>query len=110
MLPGQVAEDAIMEVALDTGADDLVDEGGTWRLTCEASRLPSVRAALEAADVPFETADVTMLATSSVAVEGATEARAVLRLIDLIDDQEDVQDVYSNFDIPDEVLESLGAV
>ena len=110
MLPGQVAEDAIMEVALDTGADDLVDEGGTWRLTCKASRLPSVRAALEAAGVPFETADVTMLATSSVAVEGATEARAVLRLIDLIDDQEDVQDVYSNFDIPDEVLESLGAV
>ena len=87
MLPGQVDEDTIMEIALDTGAD-----------------------ALEAADVPFETADVTMLATSSVAVEGATEARAVLRLIDLIDDQEDVQDVYSNFDIPDEVLESLGAV
>ena len=51
-----------------------------------------------------------MLATSSVAVAGATEARAVLRLIDLIDDQEDVQDVYSNFDIPDEVLENLGAV
>ena len=110
MLPGQVAEDTVMEVALDAGADDLVDEGGTWRLTCEASRLPSVRAALEAADVPLETADVTMLATSSVAVEGPSEARAVLRLIDLIDDQEDVQDVYSNFDIPDEVLESLEAV
>ena len=110
MRSGQVAEEGVMETALDTGADDLVDEGGTWRLTCEASRLPSVRAALEAADVPFETADLTMLATSTVAVEGATEARAVLRLIDLIDAQEDVQDVYSNFDIPDEVLEDLGAV
>ncbi|MEE2767899.1 MAG: YebC/PmpR family DNA-binding transcriptional regulator [Actinomycetota bacterium] len=107
MIPGHIDEETIMEVAVDAGADDLADEAGTWRLTCEASQLPMVRAALEAAKVPFETADVTMVSTSSVAVEDITEARAVLRLIDLIDDQEDVQDVYANFDIPDEVLESL---
>ena len=107
MIPGRIDEETIMEVAVDAGADDLADESGTWRLTCEASRLPMVRAALDAANVPFEAADVTMVATSSVAVEDITEARAVLRLIDLLDDQEDVQDVYANFDIPDEVLESL---
>ena len=107
MISGHVEEEVIMEVAIDAGADDLVDESGIWRLTCEVSRLAMVRAALEAAEVPFQTADVTMVATSSVAVEDITEARAVLRLIDLIDDQEDVQDVYANFDIPDEVLESL---
>jgi len=109
LLAGSVDEDEIMMAALDAGADDLVDEGGTWRLTCEATDLPAVRAALEEAGVPFEDADVTMLATTSVAVESVGQARAVLRVMDLLDDNDDVQDVYANFDIPAEVLEALDA-
>jgi len=109
LLEGSVDEDEIMLAALDAGADDLVDEGGTWRLTCEATDLPTVRAALEDAGVPFEAADVTMLATTSVSIDSAEQAKAVLRVMDLLDDNDDVQDVYANFDIPAEVLEALDA-
>ncbi|MEC8998778.1 MAG: YebC/PmpR family DNA-binding transcriptional regulator [Actinomycetota bacterium] len=107
LLDGAVDEDEIMMAALDAGADDLVDEDGTWRLTCEATDLPTVRSALDEAGVPFENADVTMLATTSVSIDSAEQAKAVLRVMDLLDDNDDVQDVYANFDIPAEVLEAL---
>ena len=107
LLAGTVDEDEIMMAALDAGAEDLVDEGGTWRLTCEPTDLPTVREALETAEVPFESADVTMLPTSTVAIDTAEAAKAVLRLLDLLADHDDVQDVFANFDIPTEVLESL---
>jgi YebC/PmpR family DNA-binding regulatory protein len=109
LLDGAVDEDEIMMAALDAGADDLVDEDGTWRLTCEATDLPTVRSALDEAGVPFENADVTMLATTSVSIDSAEQAKAVLRVMDLLDDNDDVQDVYANFDIPAEVLEALDA-
>ena len=98
---------ATVVVALDAGAEDLVDEDGTWRLTCEATDLPDVREALEAAEVPFLNAEVTMLATTTVAIDNAEHARAVLRLLDILDDNDDIQDVHANFDIPVEVLEAL---
>ncbi|HJL89929.1 MAG TPA: YebC/PmpR family DNA-binding transcriptional regulator, partial [Acidimicrobiales bacterium] len=60
LLAGSVDEDEIMMAALDAGAEDLADDGGTWRLTCEPTDLPTVRAALEDGGVPFESADVTM--------------------------------------------------
>ncbi|GIT46599.1 MAG: hypothetical protein Ct9H300mP12_11840 [Acidimicrobiales bacterium] len=82
LLEGSVDEDEIMVAALDAGAEDLVDDDGTWRLTCEATDLPSVREALEVAEVPFLNADVTMLASTSVALESAEHARAVLRVMD----------------------------
>ena len=96
-----------MVAALDAGAEDLVDDDGTWRLTCEATDLPLVREALEAAEVPFLNADVTMLASTSVALESAEHARAVLRVMDLLDDNDDVQDVHANFDISIAILEAL---
>ena len=107
LLDGTVGEDEIMLVALDAGADDLVDDDGTWRLTCEATVLPSVRDALEEAEVPFLNADVTMLASTTVAIGTVEQAKAVLRVIDLLDDNDDVQDVHANFDIPAEILDSL---
>ena len=107
LLDGSVDEDEIMVVALDAGAEDLVDEDGTWRLTCEATDLPGVREALETAEIPVLDADVTMLATTTVAIDTAEHARAVLRLVDLLDDNDDIQDVHANFDIPAEILEAL---
>ena len=107
MLPGTTDEDEIMMVALDAGAEDLVDDGGLWRLTCEPTDLPEVRLALEEASVAFDSADVTMLPTSTVGIESEAEARSVLRVIDLLDDLDDVQDVYANFSIPDEIFDAL---
>jgi YebC/PmpR family DNA-binding regulatory protein len=106
VVPRSVDEDELMTVALDAGADDLTDEGDTWRVTSSASDLPDVRSALEAAGIPLESADVTMLATTSVPLNSADEARDVLRVIDALDDHDDVQGVYANFDIPDDVFQA----
>ena len=107
IFPDSIDEEAVMEATLEVGAEDLIKEGASWRLTCSPSDLPVLRQALEEAEIAFENADVTMLATSTVEVNDLQEAKAVLKLVDLLDEDDDVQDVYANFDIPDEVLENL---
>jgi YebC/PmpR family DNA-binding regulatory protein len=99
-------EDAVMMAALDGGADDVTGEGDQWEVICQAGDLQSVRSELEAADVKIISADVTYLPATSVAVN-ATTAPKVLRLVDALDDLDDVQEVFANFDIPDDVLETL---
>ncbi len=84
IVPRSVDEDELMLVALDAGAEDLADEGDTWRVTTGPSDLPAVREALEAGEVPFESADLTMLPSSTVELASAEDAKAVLRLIDLL--------------------------
>ncbi|MBA2437428.1 MAG: YebC/PmpR family DNA-binding transcriptional regulator [Acidimicrobiia bacterium] len=100
-------EDDLLLLVLDAGADDVADDGDTWRLTCDPSALSAVRSALDEASVPVGSADVTMVPTVTVALDNAEDAKKVLRLIDALDDQDDVQDVYANFDIPDEVLQAV---
>ena len=107
IIPKSVEEDDIMMASLDAGAEDLVDEGDTWRLTTAPGDLPVVRGALEEASLAFDSADVTMLPTSTVALESADAAKAVLRVIDMLEENDDVQDVYANFDIPDTVMSSI---
>ncbi len=98
-------EDELMMVAIEHGAEDLADEGDTWRLTCAPTDLNGLRDALEAGEIAFEEADLTMMPTSTVEIADSADAKAVLRLIDALDDNDDVQAVYANFDMPDEVLQ-----
>ncbi len=109
MLPREIDEDELMMVALDAGAEDIVDEGDTWRLTCEPTDLNDVRDALESGEIAFESADLTFLATQTVLLDDVTSARQVLNLIDLLDDLDDVDAVYANFDAPDDVLQEAAA-
>ena len=102
-------EDELMLVALEHGAEDLADEGDTWRLTCEPGDLNGLRDALEANEIAFENADLTMLPTSTVEISDIGDAKAILRLIDALDDNDDVQDVFANFDMPDEILQAAAA-
>jgi YebC/PmpR family DNA-binding regulatory protein len=104
---GSVEEDDLMLAALDAGADDIARDGDTWQVTCEATLTAGVRAAIEDAGLSVEASDLTMLPTSTVALDSADAAKPVLRLIDALDDLDDVQDVFANFDIPDEVLASV---
>jgi YebC/PmpR family DNA-binding regulatory protein len=106
-VPGSVEEDDVMMVALDAGAEDIRDDGGTWTVVCEASSTAAVRSALEDAGVPVESSDLTMLPTSTVELDSVEAVKPVLRLIDALDDHDDVQDVYANFDIPESVLKEL---
>jgi YebC/PmpR family DNA-binding regulatory protein len=109
IIPGSVEEDDIMIAALDAGAEDIADEGDTWRLTCAPSDLAAVRTALEEAGIAFDSADTTMVSSTTVPLETPDAAKAVLRVIDALEDNDDVQDVYANFDIPDELLQTLDA-
>ncbi|HUQ39869.1 MAG TPA: YebC/PmpR family DNA-binding transcriptional regulator [Acidimicrobiales bacterium] len=99
------AEDELMEVALEAGAEDLEDQGDTWQLTCPPGDLPAVRGALEGAGMAIESAEPTMLSTTSVPLDSEGDARKVLKLVDLLEEHDDVQAVYANFDVPDAVLE-----
>ena len=92
--------------ALDAGALDVVDEGSTFEVITEPSDFETVRGALEKKGFPISEASVTMLPKNSVAVTGK-DAERMLRLMDALEDNDDVQNVYANFDIPDEVMEEL---
>jgi transcriptional/translational regulatory protein YebC/TACO1 len=108
-MPRTVAEDDLMLVALDAGAEDLSDEGDTWQITCPPTELGRLRAALEEAGFAYDSADLTMLPTTTVPLGTESDARRVLRVIDGLEEDDDVQNVYSNFDIPDSILELVEA-
>ena len=110
VLPKKVSEDDLMEVVLEAGADDVVDDGDTWRVLCEPSSLTAVKTALEGAGIAYDSADADMQPTTSVALETAEAAKSVLRLIDALDDHDDVQNVSANFDIDDSLLQQLESV
>jgi len=105
LVDGDADEDDLMMAALDAGAEDVTDDGGMWRVTTDASRTFDVRDALQAAGFAIESADAPMVSDNLVPVTSVEEARKVLRVVELIEDNEDVQDVFANFDIPDEVMD-----
>ncbi len=104
-----VGEDDLMLVALDAGAEDIADQGDTWQLTSPPSELNGLRAALDEAGIAIDSADLTMMPSQTVPLESEGDARQVLRVIDALEDHDDVQNVYANFDIPDSVLELVEA-
>jgi len=100
-------EDDLMLAALDAGAEDIVDDGGAWRVTTPPSDLHAVRAALEEAGLPVESSDQVMVAANLVPLDDAGDAKSVLNLIDLLEDNDDVQAVHANLDLSDDVLVAL---
>jgi YebC/PmpR family DNA-binding regulatory protein len=99
-----IDEDRIMEIGMEAGAEDLADEGERWVLTTAPSDLGAVRDALEAGGVSVQSAELTLVPTTTTVVSDETEARKILRLLDAIEDHDDVQAVHANYDIADEVL------
>jgi YebC/PmpR family DNA-binding regulatory protein len=102
-------EDDLMLAALDAGAEDIADQGDTFQVTTAPTDLHKVRDALVAADIPVVSAEQFMLATTTVALTDQSGAKAVLRVIDALEEHDDVQVVNANFDIPDDVLEAVMA-
>ena len=102
-----LTEDEVMLAAADAGAEDVADQGDNWQVTTQPQDLHVVRTAMEGDGIAIASSDLTMLATTTIALAGESEARNVLRLIDALDDHDDVQSVYANFDIPDSVLQAV---
>ncbi len=107
LVPAGADEEEIMAATMDAGAEDLSLGGDYWTLTCEPGDTEAVRTALEEAGIKVESADLTMVATSTVGLTSTEDAKPVMRLIDSLDDLDDVQNVLTNADIDDEVLSSL---
>jgi len=104
---GRYGEDDLI-AAIDAGAEDVSEEGDLLRVLCEPGDLSAVREALEGAGVEIESADLAMEPKSTVEVKG-NDAKALLALIDALEDHDDVNEVHANFDIPEDVLQKLAA-
>ncbi len=107
LVPADADEDDVMMAALEAGAEDLSGGGEFWTITCDPSDTEAVRGALEEAGFAVESSDLTMVPTSSVEVTTAEDAKPVMRLIEGLDDLDDVQNVHTNADVADEVMDSL---
>jgi YebC/PmpR family DNA-binding regulatory protein len=104
-----VDEEALLLVAADGGADDIAQDGDVFQVTSPPEQLAAVREAIESAGIAVDSAELMLVAKTTVAVEDEAKARQVMRLIDALEDNDDVQDVYANFDIPERVLEAVAS-
>jgi len=100
-------EDELMLAAAEGGADDVELDGSTFQVTAAPESLSSVREAVEGAGFSVENAELTMVPKTTVEVAEESTAKKILRLIDALEENDDVQDVFSNFDIPERVLETV---
>ena len=101
-----VSEDALMEVALEAGADDVRDQGTEWEVVTEPAAFEAVKKAIEQKGWKYLEARVGMIPQNTIKLE-AGKAEQMLRLMEKLEDNDDVQNVYANFDISDEVMEKL---
>jgi YebC/PmpR family DNA-binding regulatory protein len=104
----KVEEETLMELALGAGAEDLKEEGENWEVVSPPEAHHAVVEALDKAGIPMESAEVTRVASSTVKVEGK-QAGSVIRMIEKLEEQDDVQELFANFDIDDSELEALMA-
>jgi YebC/PmpR family DNA-binding regulatory protein len=102
-----VDEEELLLAAADGGAEDVEADGDVFQVTSAPAYLAAVRTAVEGAGFTVESAELQMVPKTTVAVEDEATARQVMRLIDALEDNDDVQDVYANFDIPERVLEAV---
>src|SRR3954447_15666968 len=102
-------EDDLMLIAAEAGADEIGDGGDEWEVTTPSIELHNVRTAIEAAGVTVKSSDLTMVPTTTVDLDEETAAKQVLRLMDALEEHDDVEAVYANFDIPEAVLAAVAS-
>ena len=100
------SEDDLMELAIDAGADDMQTVDDHYEITTAVENFETVRKALEEADVPMDTAELTRIPQNTVSLD-AKKGKALLKLMDILEDHDDIQKAYSNFEIPDDVMATI---
>lgn len=100
-------EDTLMEIALEAGAEDIKTDSGSYEILMDPSVLDDVRSAIEGKGIAIESAEVTMVPQNTTKIDKENEASSMLKMMDLLEEHDDVQKVYSNFDIDESVLEKL---
>ena len=109
MAADSVDEDELMLVAAEGGAEDVDEDGSSYEVISAPDEFAAVRAALDAAGIAFESAELTMLRRRQWPSSNESTAKKLLRLMDALDENDDVQAVYANFDIPEGILEAVAA-
>ena len=104
-----IDEDRLMSLVLDAGAEDIKREGESFTVTTDPKDLEAVKHALQAKTIAWESADLTLIASSSVRVDDGHQAKRLLTLLDKLEEHDDVQHVFANFDIPDAILAEYSA-
>jgi len=107
LLEGGGDEDSVMLSALDAGAEDVVADGNGWRVTCESADVYDVKASLEAGGLNVVSAESTMVSSTTIEVSDPETAKKILRIMEALEDNDDVQDVFANFDISDDIMEAV---
>jgi YebC/PmpR family DNA-binding regulatory protein len=102
-----VDEDELTLAAAEGGAEDVERDGSSFRVTSAPEELTTVREAIEQAGMEVESAELTMVPKTTVSLEDESAAKKTLRLIDALEENDDVQEVYANFDIPEPVMEAV---
>jgi YebC/PmpR family DNA-binding regulatory protein len=104
-----VDEDDLTLAAAEGGAEDVVQEGSSFQVTCAPEDLPALREALTQAGIAFDSAELTMLPKTTIQIEDEGAAKKLVRLMEALEENDDVQDVYANFDIPEGILEAVAS-
>lgn len=108
ILVAGASEEDVLAAAADAGADDVRESGEAWEIVCDVKDFARVRDAIAAAGLRIENAELTMIPQTTMPLD-ADIARKVLKLLDLIEEHDDVQEVYANFDIPEDVLAEVAS-
>ena len=102
-----ISEDELMEIALASGADDMENMGETYEITCEPAAYESLKRALEEKQIVTQVSEISMVPQNTVAIEDVQTAKKIIALMEELEDHDDLQNVYANFDIPDEVMAGI---
>ena len=105
LVPGTLDEDTVMTAALDAGADDISLDGDSWRILTDTVVVYDVQEALVAAEV--QSAESSMVSSTTIEVTSVDDAKQILRIMDMLEDNDDVQDVYANFDIDESIMQEI---
>lgn len=102
-----VDEDTIMEIATDAGAEDIFSDSGVYEILTDPADIDTVRSAIEAKEIPMVSAEVTMRPQNTVKLEKESEASSMLKMYEVLEENDDIQKIYANFDIDEALLEKL---
>lgn len=107
LVPGTLDEDTVMTAALDAGADDIALDGDSWRVLTDTAVVYDVQEALVAAGIEVQSAESSMVSSTTIEVTSVDDAKQILRIMDMLEDNDDVQDVYANFDIDESIMQEI---
>jgi YebC/PmpR family DNA-binding regulatory protein len=107
LVPSSLDEDTVMTAALEAGADDIERDGDSWKVLTDPSVVYDVKDSLDAAGIEVQSAESTMVSSTTIDVTDVNDAKQILRIMDMLEDNDDVQDVYANFDMDESIMQGI---